>query len=224
MLDDPEFETTESEDGNDDGGEAEEDAGLEVHQDQEIVVETPLELFPSAQAQIAFQDYKNLGAARSITALHNHYLVQRQKDPNAPIPTDNIYVLGQWEAMYNWKAMAWEHDAESNRAFDQNRRKILTSLYEGQNKRAEKLLRIAEKAMDQLEADIDSGNVVLSPQDALRFLQEGTKTNREAQDAILRLQDPREQSDQGGSDFFDAIRKMGLLQINQQINNYGGAS
>lgn len=224
MFEDPEFEIIDSEYEGDDGSEAEENENLEAYAGEEIVVETPLDAFPSAQAQIAFQDYKNLGAARSITALHNHYLAQRQRDQNAPIPTDSIYVLGQWEAKYNWKALAWEHDADANRAFDQNRRTILTSLYDGQNKRAEKLLRIAEKAMDQLEADIDAGSVVLSPQDALKFLQEGTKATREAQDAILKMQDPREQSGQGGSDFFDAIRKMGLLQINQQINNYGSAS
>ena len=222
MSYDPDLEPDENAEGaKNDSGEEEESENSEVYAIAEVYDATPLSPVPSAQVQIAFQDYKNLGPTRSITALHNHYVAQRHKDPNAPIPTDNIYVLGRWETAYSWKAMAWEHDAESNRAFAENRRKILVTLYEGQNKRAEKLLRIAEKAMDQLEQDIDAGNVVLSPQDALRFLQEGTKTVRESQDAILRLQDPREQSENGGSDFFDAIRKMGILQINQQINNYG---
>lgn len=186
--------------------------------------EDSIPALPSPAAQIAFQDYMDLGPSRSVAALRNHYLAKRQKDPTSPIPTTDAYLLSQWEMRYNWRALAWEHDADSNRAFLENRKSILGSLYTSHSKRAEKILRIAEKAMDIIESDIDAGSSSLSPQDALKFMQEGTKAARECQEALLRLQDPSEQkAESGGGDFFDTIRKMGLLQINQN-NYYGGSS
>lgn len=216
----------EPEDGDVGDEEAETESGpdeIEVEAEYHVSA-LALPSVPVAEAQIAFQDYMDLGPTRSVAALRNFYLAKRQKDPHAPIPTTDVYILSQWESRYNWKALAWEHDADANRAFDQSRRNILNTLYDSQSKRSEKMIRIAEKAMGQLEADIDAGNIVLSPQDTLKFLQEGTKSLRESQEAMLKLQDPREQSEQGSSDFFDAIRKMGLLQINQQNNYYGEAS
>lgn len=177
---------------------------------------------PPPEVQIAFQDYIDLGPSRSIAALRNHYHSAVLKDPSHPVPTLDSYTLSQWESKYNWKALSWEHDADANRAYSESRRQILTTLYTSHSKRAEKILRIAEKAMDQIEADIDSGTSSLSPQDALKYMQEGAKAIKESQEALLKIQDPKEQSDQGGTDFFDSIRKMGLLQINQN-NYYGGA-
>jgi hypothetical protein len=194
--------------------------------EEEIVLSEPQTLedlpsMPSPAAQIAFSDYLTLGSMRSIAALRNSYVDKLKKDPTYPVPTTNLYLLSMWEARYNWKALSWEHDADSNRAYQESRKSLLSTLYTSHGNRAQKLLRIAEKAIDQLEAEIDAGQTVLSPQDALKFMQEGAKAAREAQEALLKLQDPSEQSDQGGSDFFDSIRKMGLLQINQN-NYYGG--
>ena len=210
-------------DGDDFGGEQEEENPLEDDQDDPPPPEaTPLSLVPVAQAEIALQDYKNLGPTRSITGLHNLYLSRLLKDPKSPVPTDSLYMLSQWEAAYNWKALSWEHDAESNRAFAVNRKTIMTKMYSSKGTRAETLLRIAEKSMAKIEADIDAGAVVLSPQDALKFLESGSKAEQEAREALLKLEDPNADSESGGTDFFDSIRKMGLLQINQ-INNYGKA-
>ena len=187
----------------------------------------PIEAIPPSIAEIAFQDYLNLGPSRSVTALHRQYLAKLAKNPHAPVPTDNLYTIMEWERIYNWRTLAWEHDVEGNRAFAIHRKEIMSAVYEGQLNQGRLLMKMAESNIAMLAKKKDEhGNPVqvLSPQEALMFMKEGVRIQKESQEAILKLKDPKEQDVDNTGDLFDNIRKLGLLQFNMQVNNYGATS
>lgn len=168
---------------------------------------------PPPEVQIAFQHYKELGPRRSIAGLHLHYVRQVTKDAHAPVPSTNIHVLTEWEHRYNWKQLAWEWDAEENNAFITHRKDLMLQVYETQETKADKMLELAGLAMDALDP------TSFSPQDTLKFVTEGVKLKREAAQAKMDLDDPAKQQG-GATDFFDTVRKLGILQVNVQNNNY----
>ena len=168
---------------------------------------------PPPDVMMAFHDYRDLGPGRSVTSLHRMYLARQSKDPYAPIPTTNLFVLQEWEQKYNWRTLAWEYDAEENSAFTAARKDTLSKVYKGQLTKADKLLDLAMKAAENLNTDR------MSPQDVLKFMVEGNKMKREAEEALIRLQDPREQGAEATGDVFDLVRKMGVFQINNNTQN-----
>lgn len=171
------------------------------------------------EAELAFQDYLNLGSSRSVAALHNLYVSMQHKDPHAPVPATDVQILLKWETLYNWKILAWEYDAESNRIFSINRKAVLGEIYEGQIKQGNLMLSIARKKMCDMVKAQKAGTDVLTPQEALMYMREGNKQKKEAAELKLRLEDPSAQDAVDSGDFFDTIRKIGLLQINQsQVN------
>ena len=168
---------------------------------------------PPPDVMMAFHDYRDLGPGRSVTGLHRMYLARTSKDPLAPVPSINLFTLQEWEQRYNWRTLAWEYDAEENSAFTAARKDTLANVYKGQLTKADKLLELAMQAADKLDTDR------MSPQDVLKFMVEGNKMKREAEEALIKLQDPREQGAEATGDVFDLVRKMGVFQINNTQNN-----
>ena len=197
---------------------------LQVVDDDDDVVDVEAEVIETsmvlaednipAEVSIAFQDYKDLGKSRSITALQRQYQRVLAKDPHAPVPTTNIHVLANWEITYNWKTLAWEHDAEHDRAFAENRKNIMVGVYEGQEEAAGELISLAKSEMTRFKKMQADGKAVLTPQEALAYMKDGAKLRKEAVEERLRLEDPNNQNSITSGDFFDTVRQLSLLQVN----------
>ena len=185
------------------------------------VVETSLVPYSDIppEAEIAFQDYKNLGKSRSVTSLQRHYLRLLEKDAYAPVPTTNIHLLSQWETQYNWKTLAWEHDADTDHAFTEHRKVMLVGVYDGQEEIADEMTSLAKVEMVRLKKAQLENKPVLTPQEVLMYMKEGAKLRKEAVEQKLQLEDPNKQTSVSSGDFFDTLRHLALLQVNNSKTN-----
>jgi hypothetical protein len=75
----------------------------------------------SARAAEAYRRYRDLGAGRSLSKLHEQFLKQaaesRQNAGKTPMPpTTSKQMLEEWSACFGWVARAAVHDAEIDHA------------------------------------------------------------------------------------------------------------
>lgn len=162
------------------------------------------------EVTVAYRAYLDLGPTRSTLLLSQKYSAMRRKDPYAAVPTDDEEILSRWETQYNWKARAWEYDAESNKAYLRNRHAQLEKLYAHQMDQSDKMLELAVRAFDHMLKYEDNR---LNPEQALAYANAGLKLRQQATEGKLRIEDPKEQGASAG-DVFDMVRQLTILQFN----------
>ena len=168
---------------------------------------------PPPEVKMAFEQYKLLGSSRSVTNLARHYTAMKTKDKHAPVPTTSEFVLARWEREWNWKALAWEYDAEAATAYTQARKEQLKKLYKNTSDRADKLMKKADDGLAKIKAD------EMSASDVLKFMVEGNKMKKESEEAIIKLDDPKNvDSGSETGDIFDVMRKVMLLHVTNTTN------
>ena len=168
---------------------------------------------PSLAAQKAFDDYIALGQSRSITMLQRQYAARRLGDPSAPVPTIDIYQLRAWEQRYGWRQLAYEHDTQAVRVYNDKRRELLKALFKSQAKRAHMLMDVAEKAIKNINPE------EMEARDAIKFLEVGMKWAKEAEENTIELNNPAADSHDSVNsvDVFDQLRNIALSQVNINI-------
>src|SRR5947209_5954499 len=101
----------------------------------------------------AFDDYLELGAGRSIMALHRRYQELRRNDPTAFIPEVDSTDLQVWEMEYGWKLQAFEYDNVANDEYQKNRKEVLDVMLATKVEVADKIIEKAKRAIDAVKIE-----------------------------------------------------------------------